>query len=610
MQTFKESGIPEQLYHRLEQIGLITPTPIQVQAIPPALEGRDILGTAQTGTGKTAAYGIPIITQIINTPDEKSTALILLPTRELAAQVIQSIKQFIGNGKISTALLIGGEAMPKQLRQLRTNPRVIVGTPGRINDHLNRRTLKLHNTNFFVLDEVDRMLDMGFGIQLDEIASYFTSEKRQTLMFSATLPSNIKKLSNKYLVDPVRVSVGATHAPATRIKQEHVKLSHAEKQPRLLEELHTRTGSILVFVKTKHGADKMANQLRKEGHKSDALHGDLRQGKRNRVIADFRKQNYRILVATDVAARGLDIPHIEHVINYDLPQCPEDYIHRIGRTARAGAEGEALSFISSADYGKWRAIERLMNPDAKRDDDDNFNDRKSRRKRGGKYKPRGSENRNSNRGGDRPYKGRSDNRDGNSEGRNSRRGDKPYRDRSDNRDGNSEGRNSRRGDKPYRDRSDNRDGNSEGRNSRRGGDKPYRDRSDNRDGNSENRNSRRGDKPYRDRSDNRDGNSEGRNSRRGGDKPYRDRSDNRDGNSEGRNSRRGGDKPYRDENSEGRNSRRGGDKPYRDRSDNRDGNSEGRNSRGGENRSKGYKSNKQSRGGNEGLYRKRKRKPE
>jgi superfamily II DNA/RNA helicase len=321
--------------------------------------------------------------------NSRGTALVLLPTRELATQVLKALQQFSSaKSQISSALLIGGEDMRRQITQLRSNPRLIVGTPGRINDHLARGTLKLHDTNFLVLDEVDRMLDMGFGIQLDAIAKFLTAPKRQTLMFSATMPPNIQKLAAKYLKNPVRISVGSEHAPTTQIKQENVKLSESEKFPRLLEELDSREGSIIVFIKTKHGADAMAQKLRKVGHKVNALHGDLRQNKRSQVIEGFRKQNYRNLLATDVAARGLDIPHIQHVINHDLPQCPEDYIHRIGRTGRAGATGEALNFLSPADGIKWRAIQRLIDPTAKLGD---ISERRNH-KGGGGGKSRGKNN--------------------------------------------------------------------------------------------------------------------------------------------------------------------------------------------------------------------------
>ncbi len=362
MESFKDAGLPEPLFHRLEQLGLKTPTPIQSQAIPIALEGRDILGSAQTGTGKTAAFGIPIVTHMMANSD--GDALVLLPTRELAAQVMKQLKTFIGSSKIKTALLIGGEGMPRQLGQLKEGARLFVGTPGRVNDHLDRKSLKLHNTKYLVLDEVDRMLDMGFGVQLDAIAKHLTAE-RQTLMFSATMPSNIKNLSAKYLNNPTRISVGETHSPAKNVKQDSFKIIASEKPARLIAEIEARKGTIIVFVKTKHGADRIAEKLRKNGHLAQALHGDLKQSKRNRVTQEYREKKFRVLIATDVAARGLDIPHIEHVINYDLPQCAEDYIHRIGRTARAGAKGEAVSFLSNEDGAKWNAIQKLLDPNFK-----------------------------------------------------------------------------------------------------------------------------------------------------------------------------------------------------------------------------------------------------
>ena len=362
MKQFSDVNLPPQLSSSLAEMGFITPTPIQCEAIPIALEGKDILGSAQTGTGKTGAFGIPLIASLLNNPE--GGAMVLLPTRELAVQVMDALRKMLGNTQIRTALLIGGQSMFKQFNQLRSKPRIIVGTPGRINDHLKRKTLNLDKTNFLVLDETDRMLDMGFGIQLKEISKHLTA-KRQTLMFSATLPSNIKKLSAEYLTDPVRISVGETSAPAINIKQEHAFVSESEKFPRLLDELNTRKGSIIIFAKTKHGAAKLAEKLKTYGHETDAIHGNLRQNKRDSVINNFRKEKYRILVATDVACRGLDIPHIEHVINYDIPQASEDYIHRIGRTARAGAQGSALSLLSPGDNAKWRAIQFLLDPTKK-----------------------------------------------------------------------------------------------------------------------------------------------------------------------------------------------------------------------------------------------------
>lgn len=364
MNSFKEMRLPEALIHTLEHMQFNEPTPIQAAAIPPALQGQDILGSAQTGTGKTGAFGIPLVARLLS--NSCGSALVMTPTRELAAQVMTQLQSFLGKKpKIKTALLIGGESMPKQLTQLQKRPRVIAGTPGRINDHLKRGSLMLHDTDFLVLDETDRMLDMGFIVQIENVMKYMAT-KRQTLLFSATLPENIVRISGKYLDNPARVSVNAISSPAAGIKQDTLEVREADKYPNLLKQLHEREGSVIVFVKTKYGTEKMARKLSKEGHSADAIHGALRQNKRERVISAFRNRKYRILVATDVAARGLDIPHVAHIINYDLPQCPEDYIHRIGRTARAGAEGSAFNLVTPADKSKWNAIDRLLNPDSGR----------------------------------------------------------------------------------------------------------------------------------------------------------------------------------------------------------------------------------------------------
>ncbi len=363
MTTFESFGLPEALNKALARMQYTTPTPIQTQAIPLAMEGRDLMGTAQTGTGKTAAFGIPMLAKLISSP--RGSALVLTPTRELAMQVLDLLQQLgAGRPDIKTALIIGGESMPKQLQQLRARPRIIVGTPGRINDHLERGSMMLHDTTFLVLDETDRMLDMGFGIQLDKIFK-FLPQVRQTLMFSATMPPNIVKISEKYLRNPERVTVGSTTVPLAKIDQEIIHVSEGEKYNTLIAQLNARAGSVIVFVKTKWGADKLAIKLSRQNHSADAIHGDLHQRKRNKVIDAFRNKEHRILVATDIAARGLDIPHIEHVINYDLPQCPEDYIHRVGRTARNGAEGSAVCLITPEDSLKWRAIQQLINPGVK-----------------------------------------------------------------------------------------------------------------------------------------------------------------------------------------------------------------------------------------------------
>lgn len=360
--TFQDFGLSEELNTSLRKMDYKDPTPIQQQAIPIALRGRDVLGSAQTGTGKTAAFSIPMVEALLQSPT--SCALVLTPTRELAKQVLDVIHQLLGpKSGINTAFIIGGEPYRKQFQQLERGPRIIVGTPGRINDHLEKGAINLGTTDFLVLDETDRMLDMGFGVQLDRIVKHLPKE-RQTLMFSATLPNGIVKISDKYLKNPERVSVGESNVVAVKIKQEVLRIEQGDKYKELLVQLAERTGTIIIFIKTKYNAEKMAKKLQKDGHTADALHGDLRQNRRDKVMKGFRDKKFRILVATDIAARGLDVPHIEHVINYDLPQVAEDYIHRMGRTARAGAEGSALSFVASQDGKKWQAIEMLLDPEA------------------------------------------------------------------------------------------------------------------------------------------------------------------------------------------------------------------------------------------------------
>jgi superfamily II DNA/RNA helicase len=363
MKSFKDFNLTPSVLDQINKLGFKEPTPIQDKSIPYILSGRDVLGSAGTGTGKTGAFGIPLIEHLLS--DTSNAALVLLPTRELALQVVRALQDFIGKStKLQAALIIGGEDMGRQIRELKASPKLVVGTPGRINDHLKRGTLNLKNVNFLVLDEMDRMLDMGFGVQLEAIAKYMTAE-RQTVMFSATMPKDIKRLAEKYLNDPITVSIESSNKSPTNIKQEEVTLNQDEKYPHLVKELGRRSGTVIIFIKTKYSAEAMAKKLRRDGHEAESFHGDLRQNKRNKVISRFRRQDYRILVATDIASRGLDIPHIEHVINYDLPQCPEDYIHRIGRTARAGASGNALNFLSRSDSKKWDAIQRMLDPNAK-----------------------------------------------------------------------------------------------------------------------------------------------------------------------------------------------------------------------------------------------------
>jgi superfamily II DNA/RNA helicase len=358
--NFTQFNLPPALMESLARMNYSAPTPVQKQAIPPALQGRDILGSAQTGTGKTGAFTIPVIAKLI--ADPRAVALILSPTRELASQIADVALQMLGrNSPIRTALLVGGASMGKQFDQLRARPRLIIGTPGRINDHLRRNGSMLRDTRIVVLDEADRMLDMGFSVQIDEILAHVEAKERQTLMFSATFPASIIKFSQKYLNDPLRVSINPENVTVKAIRQETIQTTEAGKYTDLTAQLDQRRGSIIVFVRTKHGADRLARKLERENHNVGVIHGGLKQNKRDKAIAAFRDRNTRIMIATDVAARGLDVPHIEHVINYDLPQNAEDYVHRIGRTARAGAEGAAVSLLLPSDRGKWGAINGLMN---------------------------------------------------------------------------------------------------------------------------------------------------------------------------------------------------------------------------------------------------------
>ncbi|MBI2838343.1 MAG: DEAD/DEAH box helicase [Acidobacteria bacterium] len=358
MSEFKDMNLPAPIETALTAMRFSTPTPIQEQAIPVALSGRDLIGCAQTGTGKTAAFCIPLITRLLSVPQK--TALILAPTRELAVQITDVIAQLtVAVPAIRSTLLIGGAAMEPQIRSLARKPRIVVATPGRLLDHLQRRTVSLAATEILVLDEADRMLDMGFAPQLDAIRR-FLPHTRQTLLFSATIPDDILKLASRYLKDPVRVNVGAIAQPVQEVRQSVVQTTGAAKNDVLLDELKARRGSVLIFARTKRRTDRLAKRLAQGGHSVTHIHGDRSQSQRDRAIKGFRSGAYRILVATDIAARGLDVPHIAHVINYDMPQAPEDYVHRIGRTARAGALGESLCLVVPEDQSQWRRISHLI----------------------------------------------------------------------------------------------------------------------------------------------------------------------------------------------------------------------------------------------------------
>ncbi len=361
---FAAFGLPHALFKSLEHMKYTNPTPVQALAIPAAMKGKDVLGSAQTGTGKTGAFIIPILARLMT--DAHASALIMTPTRELASQILVVARQMLHqNTVIKSALLIGGESMGRQRAQLSARPRLIIGTPGRINDHLRSRNNLFATVNMLVLDEADRMLDMGFTPQINEVIKHMPAKDRQTLMFSATFPKEIINFTNTYMKDPVRVTIEPERTSAAHIKHEHVETNEANRYNLLTDELIARQGSIIIFIKTKHGADRMQKRLAGDGHSVDVIHGGLTQNKRDRAIAGFRAKKTRIMVATDVAARGLDVPHIEHVINYDLPQVAEDYVHRIGRTGRNGQEGRALSFLMPSERGKWNAIQRVLNPGQK-----------------------------------------------------------------------------------------------------------------------------------------------------------------------------------------------------------------------------------------------------
>ena len=360
MDNFLNLGISKEILFNLKSLNLVKPTPVQQRAIVPGFEGKDILAIANTGTGKTAAFGIPIIQRL--NQNKSLSALILSPTRELSIQIGKHLRELMGkNINIKSAVVIGGDSMKKQIELIKKKPRIIIGTPGRIYDHINRQTLNLKSINILVLDETDRMLDLGFIQQIQKIINFLPS-KKQTLLFSATLPKNIRNISTKYLFNPVNISVEKKEKILQNINHITLNINQGEKYNKLLQELDTREGSVIVFMKTKHSSKKIYLKLLKDGQSVNTIHGNIRQNKRINILNKFRNQKFRVLVATDIAARGLDIPHIEHVINYDLPQRTEDYIHRIGRTARAGKKGSALSFISENDKKIWKMISKLINP--------------------------------------------------------------------------------------------------------------------------------------------------------------------------------------------------------------------------------------------------------
>ncbi|QIR84480.1 DEAD/DEAH box helicase [Paracoccus sp. AK26] len=361
---FADMGIDHRINANVAAMGLTKPTPIQDEAIPAVVKGRDVLGLAQTGTGKTAAFGLPMLTRLINfgkKPDPKTCrALILAPTRELATQIATNIDAYAEGTPIRSFRVVGGASINVQTERLSRGVDVLIATPGRLMDLIERRAISLEATTYLVLDEADQMLDIGFIHALRKIARMLPKE-RQTLLFSATMPKLMEELADTYLTDPVRVAVNPPGQAAKKIEQGVHFVTQGDKATLLAEYLSKHPGELaMVFGRTKHGSEKLAKLLEKWGFAVAAIHGNKSQGQRERALDAFRKGQTQVLVATDVAARGLDIPEVAHVYNYDLPNVPENYVHRIGRTARAGRDGRAVAFCAPAEVGELRAIEKAM----------------------------------------------------------------------------------------------------------------------------------------------------------------------------------------------------------------------------------------------------------
>ncbi|MEL6101641.1 MAG: DEAD/DEAH box helicase [Pseudomonadota bacterium] len=360
--TFTDLGLNARLVSRLDALGLKQPTPIQTKAIPHALQSRDVLGIAQTGTGKTAAFGIPLVVALSKRQEKaapkSARGLILAPTRELANQIVENLRGLTSDLRIM--LVVGGKSINAQTQKLARGTDILVATPGRLIDLMDRHAVDLSRTRFLVLDEADQMLDIGFVHALRQIAPQLGKD-RQTMMFSATMPKAMTELSRDYLSDPVRVEVSPPGKVADKVTHSVHFVAKEKKQELLIELLDGhRDDRALVFSRTKHGAERLMKTLEKIGFAATSIHGNKSQGQRDRAIAAFKAGSVRVLVATDVAARGIDIPGVGYVYNYDLPNVPENYVHRIGRTARAGREGQAVAFCAADEMSELKAIEKVL----------------------------------------------------------------------------------------------------------------------------------------------------------------------------------------------------------------------------------------------------------
>ncbi len=361
---FNDLGLAPRLTAQLQALKITEPTPIQKQAIPHAMNGRDVMGLAQTGTGKTAAFGLPLLHALMaagTAPAPKTaTGLILAPTRELAKQIAEALGAFTRGSHLKVAIVVGGVSMGRQIDTMRRGADLLIATPGRLIDLLDRKAVRLDETRYLVLDEADQMLDMGFIHALRRIAPLLRRD-RQTMMFSATMPKLMADLSAQFLKDPVRVEVAPPGVAADKIAQSVHFVAQDEKTALLGELLAGHRGErALVFARTKHGAERLMKKLVASGFDASSIHGNKSQGQRDRAIRQFRAGDVSVLVATDVAARGIDIPDVNHVYNYDLPNVSENYVHRIGRTARAGASGKAVAFCSKEEMGEFRGIEKVL----------------------------------------------------------------------------------------------------------------------------------------------------------------------------------------------------------------------------------------------------------
>jgi len=356
---FSALGLGDEVLSAVRDAGYKTPTPIQQQTIPLILKGRDVMGLAQTGTGKTAAFTLPIIERLAGGP-RRTRVLILTPTRELCVQVEASFSRYARYAPLAVAAVYGGVPLDPQEKQLRGGVDVVVATPGRLIDHLERQNVTFDDLEVLVLDEADRMLDMGFAPQINRIVSGLPPY-RQTLLFSATMPPEVEALARRYLRKPLLVQVGRRSAAANTVNH-FVYPVPKDRKSALLADLLKREGmeSVLVFTRTKHGADRVVRHLEREGIDAAAMHADKSQSQRTRALDDFKAGRVRVLVATDIAQRGLDISGITHVINYDVPQQAEDYVHRIGRTGRAASEGDAFTFMAPDEIAMVRMIERII----------------------------------------------------------------------------------------------------------------------------------------------------------------------------------------------------------------------------------------------------------